>query len=214
MCPWHIATSRFDWSVIKTWINLKMQINIAEQPIRLMHLCQDTLSLDSVTRRWRWNSSCPRSAPQLTWNWRLCGGWRALNEGTQRHHSEVAFRSNLTKRHEWAETCAASEGPRDPETAPRKYPVQFNCLLCVFTQIHAWSHPRALMQGLGGVNSSPAPVSLSDCGRWVSCVVPAPSKSSSGRKEQGGSLPEHPCDSLPPLSPSPLWETTRAKGKK
>lgn len=60
--------------------------------------------------------------------------------------------------------------------------------------------------------SSPAPVSLSVCGRWVSCVAPAPSKSSSGRKEQGGSLPGPPCDSLPPLAPLPPRETTRAKG--
>lgn len=77
---------------------------------------------------------------------------------------------------------------------------QYNLTICSLCS------PRTMADaGPGGVaNSSPAPVSLSVCGRWVSCVAPAPSKSSSGCKEQGGSLLEHPCDSLPPLSPLPL----------
>lgn len=122
MCPWHIATSRFDWSVIKSWINLKMQINIAERPIWLMHLCQD---LDSVTRRWRSNSSCGSTADV---GQTRCSGDSVGAEG--QHLPALHFSTSLQ--------------------CPRKYPVWFNNVLCVSTQIHARSHPCALTQGLRG----------------------------------------------------------------
>lgn len=77
-------------------------------------------------------------------------------------------------------------------------------------QIETWSHPRASPRSLHGVYTSLVQVSLSLCGKSVFCVAPAPSKSSSGSKHQGDSPLGPPCDSPPPLSPLPRWETTWA----
>lgn len=70
----------------------------------------------------------------------------------------------------------------------------------------------ALTQGF--VYPSPALVSPSVCGKWVSCVVPAPSKSSWGSKHWEDSLQEPPCDNPRPLSPSPLSVTTLTEGRR